>query len=232
MPHANIDLPNALQVSRRFYVQHNLADWADALPATISLTPDESSVVAQAAERGFTRAFILPPFDVQMAALDRLIDETARKPAPIPDNQQYLEPFLADHWTKTANGRIFQQTDDPGPRAWGAYLCLFSPNPIQKCWGMTGKQIREHFQAKDWHGLNVPEYLVLQRFYCEKYGDHRFFETPEDDSGSHSVWLIDSMDDKQCSVALGSNRGINLQACSINNRDSKRAALAGLILPL
>ena len=225
------DVNAILQSSRRFYAQHNLAAWVDTLKDTTSLAEDTSEV-AKAAERGFTHAFAFPPFDVQMAALDRLIDETARKPAPIPDNQQYLEPFLADHWTKTPNGKVFQQTDDPGPRAWGAYLLLLSPNPIQKCWGMTAKQTREHFQAKDWHGLTVPEYLVLQRFYCEKYGDHRFFEKPEDDSGAHSLWLIDSMDDKNCAVAFGSNRGINLQACSINNRDSKRAALAGIIIGL
>ena len=226
------NLTNILQTSRRFYAQHHLADWVDALPTTASFSEDDMSAIAKVAERGFTHAFAFPPFDVQMAALDRLIDETARKPASIPDNQQYLEPFLADHWTKTPNGNVFQQTDDAGPRAWGAYLFAFSPDPVQKCWGMTAKQIREHFQSKDWHGLTVPEYLVLQRLYCEKYGDHRFFEKPEDDSGAHSLWLIDSMDDKNCAVAVGSNRGINLQACSINNRDSKRAAVAGIIVLL
>ncbi|MCI0682378.1 MAG: hypothetical protein L0Y71_09755 [Gemmataceae bacterium] len=225
----NLDPTDILRTSRRFYAQHHLADWAEALPATASFADGEA---APSVERSFTHAFAFPPFDVQMAGLDRLIDETARKPAPVPDNQQYVEPFLADHWTKTPNGKVLQSTDDPGPRAWGAYVFVFAPNPVQKCWGMTGKQIREHFQAKDWHGLTVPEYLVLQRFYCEKYGDHRFFEKPEDDSGAHSLWLIDSMDDKNCSVALGSNRGLNLQACSITNRDSKRAAVAGRIVLL
>lgn len=227
-----LDVNAILQTSRRFHAQHNLAEWASALQEKTSLNEEDQSAIADAAERGFSHAFAFPPFDVQMASLNRLIDETARKPAPIPDNQQYLEPFLADHWTKTPNGKIFQPTDDPGARAWGAYLFLLSPNPVQKCWGMTGKQIREHFRSKDWHGLTVPEYLVLQRFYCEKYGDHRFFEKPEDASGAHSLWLIDSMDDKNCSVAVGGNRGINLQACSVNNRDSKRAALAGIIVPL
>lgn len=227
-----LDPTDILHTNRRFYVRHNLADWAEALPAAAALSAEDESAAADAVERGFTQAFVFPPFAVQMAALDRVIDETARKPAPIPDNQQYVEPFLADHWTKTPNGMIFQQTDDPGPRAWGAYLLLYSPNPIQKCWGMTGKQISEHFQSKDWRGLTVPEYLVLQRFHCEKHGDHRFFEQPEDDFGAHSLWLIDSMDDKHCAVAFGSNRGINLQACSISNRDSKRAAVAGMIVLL
>lgn len=217
-----IDLTFSLETSRRFYRAHGLADWAEALPASCALTD----------KQGFTQSFAFPAFELQMASLDRLIDETARKPAPVPDNQQYREPFLADDWSKTPNGKVLQRDDGLGGREWGPYLLLFSPNPIQKCWGLTGKQIREHFQTKDWIGLTVPEYLVLQRFFCEHYGDHRFFAQPEDDSGSHSIWLIDSMDDKSCAVAMGKNGVVNIQAASINNRDRKRAAVAGIIIPL
>lgn len=227
-----IDLSLTLDTCRRFYAAHNLADWADALPATLSLSDDDRSALAQAERWGFSAAFAFPPFAMQMATLDWLIDETARKPAPVADNQQYREPFLADSWTKTPNGKVLQRTDDLGPRDWGPYLFVFSPNPIQKCWGLTGKQMREQFEAKDWHGLTVPEYLVLQRFFCEKHGDHRFHEEPEDDSGAHSLWLIDSMDDKNCSVALGKNGVVNIQATSIGNRDRHRAGIAGIIIPL
>jgi hypothetical protein len=221
-----------LDASLRFYTTHNLADWGDALPAAADLSNDRHDSLAQAAKHGFTSAFAFPPFAVQMESLSRLIDETARKPAPVPDNQQYREPFLADDWSRIANGKVLQRTDDLGPREWGAYLLLFSPDPQPKAWGLTGKQIREHFQAKDWYGLTVPEYLVLQRRLCERFGDHRFFEIPEDDSGAHSMWLIDSMDDKNCSVAVGGNRGINIQAAGINNRDRKRATIAAMIAPL
>ena len=227
-----LDLEKILATSRRFYAQHHLAAWADALPTSLALGDTDGSTVSEAAKQGFTSALAFPPFEIQLASLERLIDETARKPASVPDNQQYREPFLADEWSKTPNGKVLQRLDDLGPREWGAYFYLFSPNPQPKAWGLTGKQIREFFQAKDWIGLTVPEYLVLQRHYCELYGDHRFFETPEDDGGAHSMWLIDSMDDKQCSVAVGSNRGINLQATSINNRDRKRAAIAGTVLSL
>ena len=167
-----------------------------------------------------------------MQTLERLIDETARKPAPVADNQQYAEAFLADTWTKTPNGKVLQRTSDLGPREWGSYLCVFSPNPIQQAWGRTARQIAELFGTKGWSGLTVPEYLVLQRFYCEKYQDHRFYEQPEDDSGAHAMWLIDSMTDKDCTVAVGSHRGINLQAASAANRDSRRAAVAGVMVPL
>jgi hypothetical protein len=79
--------------------------------------------------------------------------------------------------------------------------------------------------------LTVYEYLVLQRVFAEMYGDHRFFSEPEDPS-SHWLWLIDSMNETDCSVALGNARGINIQATGIGNRDSKRAAIAGVIVPL
>src|SRR5262245_12747557 len=224
-----IDVPQVLTVGRRFFELHHLADWAASLPTAPSY---DCTTLETAKKVGFTAALAFPPFELQMATLDRLVDETARKPAAIPDNQQYREPFLSDEWSKTANGKVLQRSDDLGGREWGPYLLLFSPNPMQKCWGLTGRQIREHFEAKGWCGLTVPEYFVLQRFFSEKYGDHRFFETPEDDSDSHSIWLIDSMDDKNCSVALGKSGVINIQATAINNRDRRRAAIAGIVTPL
>jgi hypothetical protein len=220
------DLRAMLDASRRFCAAHGLADWAKALMSVDADAP------TGAVPREFTAGFVFPPFELQMATLDRLVDETARKPAAIPDNQQYREPFLSDEWSKTPNGKVLQRTDDLGGREWGPYLLLFSPNPIQKCWGLTGKQIREYFESKGWCGLTVPEYFVLQRFLCERYGDHRFFAKPEDDSGAHSIWLSDSMDDKNCSVALGKSGVINIQATAIKNRDRHRAAIAGIVISL
>jgi hypothetical protein len=221
-----------LDASRRFYGQHNLADWADALPEQAALDDASNLDLALAAKHGFIRAFAFPPFELQMQTLDRLIDETARKHAPIPDNQQYVEPFLADTWTKTANGKVLQRTGDLGPREWSAYLYVMTPKPVQRAWGRTARQIAEWLGAKDWRGLTVPEYLVFQRWLCEQHLDHRFFDEPEDDSGAHALWLIDSMTDKECTVAVGSHRGINLQACSAANRDSRRATAAGVIVAL
>jgi hypothetical protein len=221
-----------LEMSRRFYRQHNLADWAQALPLEMPRGDDERRLLPATAKQVFTHAFAFPPFERQIETLDRLIDETARKPAPVADDQQYVEPFLADTWTKTPNGKVLQRRDDLGPREWGAYLYVFSPNPVPQAWGRTARQIHEFFGAKGWFGLTVPEYLVLQRFFCEKYQDHRFFEKPEEDSAAHALWLIDSMTDKDCTVAVGSHRGINLQAGSAANRDSRRAALAGVIVSL
>jgi hypothetical protein len=219
-----MDPDAVVDTSCRFYSAHGLADWADALPARTGGAID----LTDAARHGFSAAFAFPPFSLQMNTFERLVEQTARKPAPIPDNQQYRDPFLADDWTRTPNGKVVQRRDDLGGREWGAYLYVFSPDPLPKFWGLTGKQMREQLEAKDWRGLTVPEYLVLQRFFCERLGDHRFFEKPEDDSGSHSLWLIDSIDEGKCSVALGKNGEINIQATSIGNRDRKRAAVGGM----
>lgn len=222
-------LDQIIAASLRFYRQHNLVDWAAALPAAPA---DDPTAHADAAKHGFTLAFAFPPFALQMETLGRLIDETARKPAPVPDNQQYGDPFLADTWTKTPNGRVLQRTEDLGARPWGPYVLWFAPWPLQQAWGRTARQINEYLQAKGWCGLTVPEYLVLQRLLCEKHLDHRFFDEPEDDAGAHALWLINSMTDKDCAVAVGSHRGINLQAASAGNRDSRRATVAGIIAGL
>src|SRR5437867_9546723 len=92
------DLAGWMQASRRFYRDHNLADWERAVPPDARLSPGQDATLRQAEKAGFTRGFAFPPFDLQRAQLDRLIDETARKPAPLPDTQQYAEPFLSDEW--------------------------------------------------------------------------------------------------------------------------------------
>jgi hypothetical protein len=218
-----MDIQAIVKRSRDFYRWHGLGDWGDSLP--------ESGQPIDEPE--FERAFAFPAFDVQTATLDRLIEATARQPAPaVPDNQQYREPFLADTWSKTPNGKILQGTDNLGPRPYGPYVLVFSATPCKNAWGRTGKQIAELFQAKGWQGLTVPEYLVVQRFYCEQFGDHRFFDEPLDDSLSHWLWLVDSMTDSEMSVAYGSSRGVNLQACKLGNRDSRRAAIAAAVVPL
>lgn len=226
-----IDFRQALKASRVFYREHNLPAWRAALP--VKLTPQgEEHLAQQASQAGCTHAFAFPPFDVQMRALADLIEETARKPAPrLPDNQQYTSSVvLSEGWNDDPSGKVLQRTTNLAGRERGPYFYLFSTVPVQNAWGRTGKQIGELFAVKDWQGLTVPEYFVLQRHFCELRGDHRFYETAEGEA--HWLWLIDSMTETACSVALGKARGINIQGCPIGNRDARRAALAGRVVPL
>lgn len=226
------DFPAIVRASRRFYRDRGLLDWARAVPRCPMPAGDVEPTLAQAQRAGFDEAFAFPPHDLQMATLDRLVDACARRPsARLPDNVQYRDPFLADDWTSTPNGRVLQRADDLGVRRDGPYVLLLSTRPLANCWGKTGKQIGEQFDAKSWRGLTAPEYLVLQRVFAERYGDHRFLSAPEDPE-AHWLWLIDTMTETSCTVAYGSARGINLQATNVNNRESKRAALAGVLVPL
>lgn len=229
-----MDLQLILKSSRIFYRDHQLRAWRAALPKT-ALVDQSELVLEQAAKSGFTYGFAFPPFGLQMDTLEALIEETVRKPAlGLTDNQQYTsELVLSDEWSKEPNGKILQRTDDLVERVTGPYLLLFSPRPVVNAWGRTGKQISELFLSKGWQGLTVPEYFVLQRYFCEKYGDHRFFEEAQEASHpSHWLWLVDSMTATACTVVMGKARGLNLQGCPINNRDSRRAAIAGRVVPL
>ena len=227
-----MDLPQILKTSRIFYRDHHLPAWRDALPKKAQVE-QEDIVLAEAAKSRFTHGFAFPPFEIQMATLDQLIEETVRKQAPgLPDDQQYTSDLiLSDTWSKEPSGKILQRTDDLGARMDGPYFLLFSPRPVANAWGRTGKQIGELFGGKDWQGLTVPEYFVLQRYFCEVYGDHRFFEDSED-TRSHWIWLVDSMTESACTVAMGKARGLNLQGCPVGNRDSRRGAIAGRVVPL
>ena len=137
-----MDLQQILKTSRIFYREHQLRDWRANLPKKAHV-PDEETVLGEAAKSGFTHGFAFPPFAVQMAALDQLIEETVRKQAPgLPDNQQYTADLvLSDTWSKEPNGQILQRLGDLAGRQEGAYFYLFSPKPVANAWGRTGKQI-------------------------------------------------------------------------------------------
>ena len=42
--------------------------------------------------------------------------------------------------------------------------------------------------------------LVLQRYFAEKYGDHRFYEETEETNPTYWLWLVDSMTETACTV--------------------------------
>lgn len=227
-----MDVKEILKTSRRFYRDHNLDDWRQKMPKKVQLAPEAEKVHQEAQKLGLVRAFAFPAFAVQKASLARLIDEMAHKPAlSLAENQLYLdEPILADSWSKTPNGKILQRGDDLDVRCDGPYLLLFAERPAQNAWGRTGSQILDLFHAKGWHGFTVFEYLVLQRFFCERFGDHRFHEASE--VKGHWLWLLDSASDAACSVAMANARGINIQACPLGNRDSRRGAVPALLAAL
>jgi hypothetical protein len=228
-----MNLQQILKTSRIFYRDHSLGSWRAALPRTATVQ-NEEEVLAQAAKSGLTHGFAFPSFGLQMETLDLLIEETVRKQAPgLADNEQYSsELVLSDTWSKEPNGKVLQRTHELSGREDGSYFLLFAPRPVHNAWGRTGKQIAELFMAKDWQGLTVPEYFVLQRHFCEKYGDHRFLEEGGEHERAHWLWLIDSMTDTACTVVMGKARGLNLQGCPIGNRDSKRAAIAGRVVKM
>jgi hypothetical protein len=227
-----LDLDGLVRECRRFYRDHDLLELAKGIPKS-AMIPEESARLLPMAEReGFTAAFVFPRFRRQMEHLDRIIEAMARRPAAgIPDNQQYREPFIADTMAKEPNGKVLQRDNDLGPRQDGPYLYLYSPDPHPSARGKTARQIGEYFQARGWQGLTTPEYLILQRYLCEKHRDHRFHdhgEAPE----RHWMWLIDSMNEADCAIAMADVRGINIQAAPAGNRDSKRTVIAGLVIPL
>jgi hypothetical protein len=229
-----LDLAERVRESRRFYRDHALADWARAIPKAAAIPAAYDSALKQAEKAGFALGFAFPPFALQIDQMDPLVEATARRPAAqLPDSAQYSgEVFLCDEWSKTPNGKVLQRGDDLGPRTSCPYLLLFAPAPFATAWGRTARQIQELFHAKGWQGLTVPEYFVLQRFFCERFCDHRFFAEMQEDRPGHALWLIDSMDATDCSVAVGGPRGINVQGCKASNRDARRATVAGIVIPL
>lgn len=228
-----LDLTPILAKARSFYKDHDLSDWADALPHKACTTEADESKLVWAERAGWDESFVFPPFSLQMATLERLVQAMARKHAAgLPDDHQYTEkPFLADTWTKTPNGRVLQRGDRLGVRTDGPYLWIYSRRPLVNAWGRSGKQIVELLDSKGWQGLTVPEYLVLQRLLCEREKSHCFLIGDEEPRGHH-LCLADSATEVKMAIASSNQRGINLQACPLSHREARRATVAGMALSM
>lgn len=223
-----LDISFILEKSRAFYKEHGLGDWAEAIPRQGEV--EDASRLIWAEKAGWEESFAFPSFPLQRDTFHRLVEETARKPAPLlPDDHQYgEEPFLADTWTRTANGKVLQREGNLGERTEGPYLFIFSRRPVANAWGRNGRQIIELLESKHWQGLTVPEYLVLQRYYCERDKHHRFILGEKEPRG-HLLWLVDSASETGMSVGTSNQRGINLQGCPLTHRDARRATVAGMV---
>lgn len=228
-----LDITFILEKSRAFYKDHELGDWAEAVPRRGELTAAGESRLVWAEKAGWDESFAFPPFPLQMATLSRLVEAMARKPAPdLPDDHQYVEePFLADGWARAPNGKVLQRDHDLGPRLDGPYLFIFSRKPVLNAWGRSGKQIADLLGSKNWQGLTVPEYLVLQRGLCERNRNHRFLDT-EDEPRGHLLWLVDSASEQAMTIAGSNQRGIQILACPLGHRDARRATVAGMVFPI
>jgi len=228
-----VEFAETLSVSRTFYREHNLSSWAAALPKKPRLATGADDVLAYADRCGFDFGFAFPPFSIQYGDLDKVIEETLRKRAPgLADDNQYSQAYISDNWDKIPNEKVVQRTGELGPRMEGAYILLMSRSADKAVFTKNGKQMVSHLESKNWTGLTVLEYLVLQRYFCELYKDHRFFATPLDESCMHWLWLTDSATDASCAAAVGSSRGSMLYGCKIGTRDARRGAVPTLIAPL
>lgn len=228
-----LNLHPILRASRTFYREHDLAPWADAIPDKATASDADAERLLWAEKAGWTEAFAFPPFALQMETLPCLIEATARKQAAqLSDDQQYaVPPFLADTMTREANGRIVQRTTDLAGRE-TPYLLIYSRGPITNAWGRSGRQIVELLDSKDWRGLTIPEYLVLQRFLCERDRHHLFYDGEAPERRGHWLWLADSATDKAMSVGAWLYGAVNIQACPLGHRDAKRATIGALVVGL
>lgn len=228
-----MDISKIVAASRSFYRDHKLPAFAAALPKKPLLPAAGADVIAYADRCGFDCGFAFPPFPLQLDHLAAVLEETLLKPASgLPDDQQYTKAYISDNWDKQPNGKVVQRSDNLGPRADGPYILLLSGSPEKAVFEKNCKQMIGHFEGKNWTGLTVIEYLILQRHFCESYKDHRFFATPLDESRCHWLWLTDSATENACAVAAGSSKGATIYACKIGTRDARRGAVPTLVVPL
>jgi hypothetical protein len=201
------DLKTALAASAAFFRSHELLPLVKDLPASIDLPPERQARIEQGATEGFDALLIFPSVATQKIHFEAIVKQLATAPAfGLPKTEQYMPPAVPDLWTlKTAPARN---------RPSGPYVLMYRTTPFpRETREKSAPDLDRLFGAMDWNGLTVPEYLVLQRLFCEKHNDHRFDLYTPDASRSQWQWLLDTRlptgvvmafwNPKKCRIEIG-----------------------------
>lgn len=174
-----LDVHQVFQASVEFYKDHDLEEFVEGMPSSISFSETGIEHIREAMRMGFDRAMVVPGSELQNNTIDKLA-ELAHY-----DNQPYFEDRgeANDVTRATINNRVPEKS----------YLLLYSSEPIpQETKDLNPDQLDELFKEKNWNGMTVPEYLVLQRKEAEERDDHSFDSWSDDSSKSNWTWLLDS----------------------------------------
>jgi hypothetical protein len=168
-----------------FYQQNNLQELKEEIERTeISLTDEQTEVIKEKAKEGFNNFIFLPSIETQQKNLLNIKQETEKEMKGLDRKQQYSKTgtHLGGFIKSFFPDRI-DTLDRPTNRS---YLLFVKDTPVveDETRKKSPSQLREIFKQKQETGLTLPEYLIFQRDYTQRYQTHPDAE--------HATWLLNS----------------------------------------
>ncbi len=206
----------ALADSKKFFEEHGLSEFAEALPEDILLSESQIECILEAQKKGLDRSIMLPPISVQEANIEKLIAKTAGKiePDKIGECGYKVDAHVPPEQVKEPIAKHSRPKKNP-------YLLLYPSNPLDVA-GKVNSPIEDvyihqaHFPFSAYihrpdhiygdniysSGLTLPEYFVAQRMEYENTGNHEF----SGESG-RELLLLDARRNKKDKPPLGLHPG-------------------------
>ena len=229
-----MDIRQVIDSSQRFYEEHKLKAWAEAIGDYTPLTPESQSQLDGASRLGLTQAMVFPPLGVQLGSLDTVIQECAMRPVEgIPPHAKLEKPYISDDQAREPSGRVYQTSEGLETRKTGLYLLCFDLETIpEETRGKKGNQIARLFRQQGWTGFTSPELLIATRAWRERKASEGVEESALGLDNVKWVWLVDSGDSQMCSAAFYGLQGIGMYGCKIGSANRNRGANVTLVVPL
>ena len=228
------DFKLALKKSADFYRRAGLNSWLKALPKRVQIPEQYLPLLKTAAALGLDHAMVFPDFKTQMKSMSRVIKETVIKPVPgIPEHMEYAGPYVSHNWSQTPSGKVHQVEESVAERIGGPYLLLHNIlNVPAETKGKTALQISKSFDDQQHNGITTPEFLVCLRRWREKLVEDKKIIKGMDFKDYRWVWLLDSMDKRNCAVAYFGPQVVGLYACKSSSTNRHRGANKTVVIPL
>ena len=209
--------PDTMQA---FYRAHDLSTWADAIAGHPSPGPEDAS--------DFEAAAVFPPVALQQADSLPLIEAMTRPHADLDAAHQY-----GGYWVRAIEDLAQCDILD---RPEGPYTIWMKPGAFPtETTNLTCSRLVKDFSTRQWTGLTVHEFLVIQRLQALAHGDHRWsrYHGSETHPAGHQ-WLPNARLGKKVFQGywVAKSGQVQIGACATGSKKASRGAHPCLVTPL
>lgn len=186
-----VNLEDALIKSRLFFQTHGLDEYAQGLPAELNFEGKFREAVAGQLKWGFENVLWLPGLamqeEVDILKLKKLMTQEPVS-VKLKFNERYSGSFLDPRWVERQDFGVSCDKLREQP-----YLLMYSnAGAPMETKNKSFTEVEGLFSRRNWNGLTLREYFLLQRLECEKNKDHRFDALHLKKEKSQWTFLLDA----------------------------------------
>jgi len=214
----SFDFKQIMHASVGLFRLLNLESWAIEIEKSFEIDHKEDNVLDMMQSHHLGHAMIMPSYKFQIEHSKELVEMMGKGIHKIG-----FESFVSDSVQYKPSNKFVESDFNITQRYDKPYALFYSWDMNQECtYGLSGHQVRNLFQKKQWTGMTSQEFLIAQS-RCIINSEQR---------DKLWTWLVDSSNDILTSVGFLDQSSIKVYTCKQGSSNQERGALVTQIIPL